>query len=138
MRQEANRELKAAEMAQKAAEREEKRRQREQNKQEKDLATLQRQKKQQERKQRTDAVQAVAVSKRRPRRVSIRARKPPITRKKPQKTTATLATDAQRSPPHSIEAAISTATDAVDDAVAEVPITSRRGRIVTMPQRFKE
>lgn len=138
MRKEANWEAKVAEKTQKAAEKAEKRLQREQDKQQKALATLQRKKEQQERKQLAVAVQAVAVSKRRPRRVSIPARKPPITRKKPQKTTATLATDAQRSPPHSIEAAISTATDAVDDAVAEVQITSRRGRIVTMPQRFKE
>ena len=138
LRQEANREAKTAEKAQKVAEKEEKRRQKEQDKQQKALATLQRKKEQELRKELAVAAKTAAGLKPRVRRVSIGPPKPCKKPAKPRKKAVNTTIASQESLPHSIGAASSTAIDAIDVAVAEVQITNRRGRVITLPQRFRE
>ncbi|ERF69732.1 hypothetical protein EPUS_09310 [Endocarpon pusillum Z07020] len=138
LRQEARQEAKAAEKVQKAAEREEKRRQKEQDKQQKALAAQKRKKEQELRKNVAVAVKTAAESKSRVRRVSIGPPKPRKTSTKRSKKTVNSITASQGSPPRPIEAAPSTAVDTANVAVAEALIVNRRGRVVALPQRFRE
>lgn len=138
LRREANKEAKAAEKVQQTQEREAKRRQKEQDKQEKAAVVLQRKKERELQKQLAAATKTTAASKPRPRRASIG---PPKPRKKPvnpiTKAIHAAAVSQGRSP-RSIDTASSTAAGAIDVAAVEAPITNQRGRVVILPQRFRE
>jgi hypothetical protein len=136
--QEANSEQKAAKKAQKALDREERRLQKEQKDQEKALSTIQRQKERERLKQLTVATQIVGMQKTPKRRAS---KGPSVTFKKPinplsraiRATKGSLAT-----PPRLNIADSSSIAGASDLTAVEARNTNRRGRIVALPQRFRE
>ena len=96
------------------------------------------------RKKKQELCKQIAVTAKAAIALKVRARRvsagPAKLRKKPAKSrkrTVNIETGLQVNSSSSIEAISSAAVDAADVAVAEVPIMNRRGRVVTLPQRFR-
>lgn len=138
LRKEANQEAKAAEKAQKALEREEKRRQKEQEKQQKALLTRQRKEEQKLRKQLTIAAKQTAASKTRLKRASATPSKVRKRRSNPISRAIKATVGPQGNGQRSKQTISPSAAGAGDLAAVEAQNRSRRGRVVTLPQRFIE
>jgi hypothetical protein len=138
LRKEANQAAKTVEKAQKALERGEKRRQKEQDKQQKTLQTLQRKEEQELRKKLAVAAKQTAASKARIRRASASSSKVLKRPRNPISKAIKATAGSQGNGQRSKQTISPSAAGAGDLAAAEAQNRSRRGRVVTLPQRFVE
>lgn len=137
LQKEARQEAKLIEKAQKEAEKEEKKRRKEAAREQKAQAALQRKKEQEARKQLAVAAKTVKAVKTRPKRAPLSPKMPQSKLGKAKEKTVKPQKGSKRGCRRSIEASSQASFDVVDLAAAQEQNTSRRGRAVTLPQRFR-
>jgi hypothetical protein len=137
MRLEATQEAKAIEKAQKQAEREEKKQQKAVKKQQKANTTLQRKNEQNTRRQLDITAGAVKAVKTHSKRAILAPKKPYKTAVKFRKNTMDANSESKRGSERSNHADSNAAAASAAIAVTEGQNISRRGRTVTLPQRFR-
>ncbi len=138
LRQIANKEEKKAEKTRKALEREEKRRQKEQDKQAKATLALERKKEQDKRKELAAVARTVIASKAQTKRLSTGPSTTRTTRRISITRVAKLTKGSQRRVQRSIRLSPSPSSNAANAATLGAEKRSQRGRMVALPQRFRE
>jgi hypothetical protein len=138
LRQIANKEEKEAKKAQKALEREEKRRQKEQDKQEKAALALEGKKEQEKRKELAVAAQTAIASKIQTQRLPAGPSATRTTRRISTTRVVKPPKGSQRRVRRSFGPSSSSLSNAADAVASGAEKRSQRGRMVALPQRFRE